>query len=83
MTTDTEIDANRGARFVFRQPLLIGESHEETALAYGRVSYQEQLAVDNRVWAGHREDEEMVVYEQTLSAPSLRGVLPGFVACTC
>ena len=47
LSTDTEIDANGGARLVLRQPLLVGESHEETALAHGRVSDQEQLAVDD------------------------------------
>jgi len=36
-STDTEVDSNRGTRLVLRQPLFVRESHEETALAHGRV----------------------------------------------
>ena len=35
--TDADTDANSGTRPV-RQPLVVGELHEETALAYGRAS---------------------------------------------
>ena len=66
-STDTEIDANRGARLVLRQPLLVGESHEETALADGRVSDEEQLAVYDRVCGSHIDGDEqtvVVVHEQ-------------------
>lgn len=47
LSTDTEIDPDRGTRLVLGQPLLVGESHEETALADGRISDQEQFAVDD------------------------------------
>ena len=56
--TYSEIDTYCRTRFVLRQPLLVGEPKEKTALPHRRVSDEEELDIDGRVrlvlWLGHR-----------------------------
>ena len=58
MHTYSEIDTYCRTRFVLREPLLVGEPEEQTALPHRRVSDEEELDVDGRIrlvlWLGHR-----------------------------
>ena len=56
--THPEVDAYCRTGFILRQPLLVGEPKEKTALPHRRVSDEEELDIDGRVrlvlWLGHR-----------------------------